>query len=96
MKPVDSPRALMILARILALSEEQIGLLLEDVLREFGDRHQRVSEIFHQRFLQVQRHLPAYLPVSEERRLLHAGKALCVQGGSFQSMHHPSSGPVER
>jgi len=70
MRPIDSPRALMILARILALSEEQIEVLLAEVLREFGDRHQRVSDIFVQRFLQVQNYLPAGLPVSEARRLV--------------------------
>jgi predicted GH43/DUF377 family glycosyl hydrolase len=69
-KPVDSARARLILARILALSEEQVGALLDEVFKEFGDRHQRVSDILAQRFLQVRQYLPADVEVSEARQLL--------------------------
>jgi predicted GH43/DUF377 family glycosyl hydrolase len=68
--PVDSPRTLKILIRILALSEEQTCVLLDDVLREFGNRHQRILDLLFQRFSQVQHHLPADSPISEARRLL--------------------------
>ena len=69
-KPVDSARARLILSRILALSEEHVSALLEQVFKEFGDRHQRVSDILAQRFLQVRQHLPADVEVSEARQLL--------------------------
>ena len=63
-KSLDSARARLVLARILALSEEHVSALLEQVFKEFGDRHQRVSDILAQRFLQVRQHLPAEVEVS--------------------------------
>ena len=69
-KPLDSARARLILSRILALSEEHVSALLEQVFKEFGDRHQRVSDILAQRFLQVRQYLPADVEVSEARQLL--------------------------
>ena len=68
--PVDSPRAVKILSRILALSDEQISALLDDVLRDFGDRHQSIREILAERFRQVADYLPADSPISEARQLL--------------------------
>jgi len=68
--PIDAPRALKILTRILSLPEDQIQNLLDDVLREFGNRHQRIREIFALRFEQVQGYLPTDRPLSEERQLL--------------------------
>ena len=70
MKPIDSERALMILARILALSEEHVRALLDEVLKDFGERHQRVTEILAQRFSQVRQYLPRDLIISETRQLL--------------------------
>ncbi|HEY5707565.1 MAG TPA: glycoside hydrolase family 130 protein [Terrimicrobiaceae bacterium] len=68
--PMDAPRALKILARILSLPEDQIQALLDDVFREFGNRHQRIRDIFAERFAQVRNYLPSDRPVSEERQLL--------------------------
>jgi predicted GH43/DUF377 family glycosyl hydrolase len=68
--PIDAPRALKILTRILSLSDEEVHGLLEDVLREFGNRHQRIREVFAQRFAQVESYLPTDRPLSEERQLL--------------------------
>jgi predicted GH43/DUF377 family glycosyl hydrolase len=68
--PVDAPRAIKILSRILALPDEQIGVLLDAMLSEFGTRHQRIREILAQRFTQLADYLPADSSISEERRLL--------------------------
>ena len=68
--PIDSPRALKILSRILSLTEEEVHALLEDVLREFGTRHQRIRDIFAKRFAQVEGYLPTDRRLSEERQLL--------------------------
>jgi predicted GH43/DUF377 family glycosyl hydrolase len=59
-----------IIARIMALSEEEAGRQLAVVMRDFGDRHQRIREFFLHRFDQVRRLLLTDQPVSEERRLL--------------------------
>jgi hypothetical protein len=68
--PNDAARALTILTRILSLPEEQILTILDEVLREFGSRHQRIREIFVERFEQVKSYLPSDRALSEERKLL--------------------------
>ncbi|HVQ20027.1 MAG TPA: hypothetical protein VMS23_03165, partial [Terrimicrobiaceae bacterium] len=68
--PLDAPRALKILARILSLPEDEIRFLLDDVFREFGNRHQRIRDVFAQRFEQARDYLPSDRPLTEERQLL--------------------------
>ena len=59
-----------IIARISAMSEPEVESLLEKVMRDFRDRHQRTREFFLHRFDQVRKSLLTDLPVSESRRLL--------------------------
>jgi predicted GH43/DUF377 family glycosyl hydrolase len=59
-----------IIARVSALSEEEVEGLLEKVMREFRERHQRTREFFLHRFEQVRKHLLTDQPMSESRRLL--------------------------
>jgi predicted GH43/DUF377 family glycosyl hydrolase len=59
-----------IMARISTLSEPEVEGLLEKVMREFRERHQRTREFFLNRFDQVRRYLLTDQPVSESRRLL--------------------------
>jgi predicted GH43/DUF377 family glycosyl hydrolase len=63
-------RAEKIIARVSSLSEPEVEALLEEVMREFRERHQRTREFFLHRFDQVRRHLLTDQPVSESRRLL--------------------------
>ena len=44
--------------------------LLEDVMREFRDRHQRTRQFFLHRFEQIRSHLLTDQPLSENRKLL--------------------------
>jgi predicted GH43/DUF377 family glycosyl hydrolase len=59
-----------IISRVSSLSEPEVEGLLENVMREFRERHQRTREFFLHRFDQVRRHLLTDRPVSESRRLL--------------------------
>jgi len=68
--PTDASRALKIITRILSLSDAEVDLLLEEVLSEFGDRHQEIRSIFVDRFEQVEDNIPTDRPLSENRRLL--------------------------
>src|SRR5437588_12528165 len=59
-----------IIARIASLPEGEVECLLEKVLRDFRERHQRTREFFLHRFEQVRKHLLTDQPLSESRRLL--------------------------
>jgi predicted GH43/DUF377 family glycosyl hydrolase len=69
-EPADPQRALKIIARVMALSEDEIEVLLSAVLREFHGRHVRLTQFFLQRFEHVKKHLLTDEPVSESRRTL--------------------------
>src|SRR4051794_26668252 len=59
-----------IIARVSALSEREVEGLLELVMREFRERHQRTREFFLHRFDQLRSRVLTDLPISESRRLL--------------------------
>src|SRR6185436_19221943 len=59
-----------IIARVAALSEVEVEGLLEKVMSEFRERHQRTREFFLHRFEQVRKLRLTDQPISESRRLL--------------------------
>jgi predicted GH43/DUF377 family glycosyl hydrolase len=59
-----------IIARISSLPEGEVERLLEKVMRDFRERHQRTREFFLNRFEQVRSHSLTDQPLSENRRLL--------------------------
>ncbi len=69
-QPPSEHRIERILGRIAALSEAEVDLLLDDVMAEFRDRHQRTRHFFLSRFDQIRRHLLTDQALSENRRLL--------------------------
>jgi predicted GH43/DUF377 family glycosyl hydrolase len=69
-QPASENRIERILGRITALSEAEIDVLLEDVMQEFRDRHQRTRQFFLRRFEQIKGHLLTDQPLSENRKLL--------------------------
>jgi predicted GH43/DUF377 family glycosyl hydrolase len=69
-QPTSEHRIERILGRIAALSEAEVDLMLEDVMQEFRDRHQRTRQFFLFRFEQIRGHLLTDQPLSENRRML--------------------------
>jgi len=62
-----------IVTRVLALSDENVARLLSMVLGEFADRHERVEQLFRNRFVQVRHHLgESWAPSPERQALLGA------------------------
>jgi predicted GH43/DUF377 family glycosyl hydrolase len=59
-----------IIARVSALPENEVETLLESVMREFRERHQRTREFFLHRFEQLRKHMLTDSQPSESRRLL--------------------------
>jgi predicted GH43/DUF377 family glycosyl hydrolase len=69
-EPTSEHRFEKIIARVSSLSEQEVELLLEDVMREFRERHQKTREFLLNRFEQVKGHLLTDRSISEGRQLL--------------------------
>jgi predicted GH43/DUF377 family glycosyl hydrolase len=63
-------RILKIIGRIMALSEPEVDRLLDEVMREFHGRHQKIRQFFLLRFDQVKHHLLTDQRVTTNRQLL--------------------------
>lgn len=68
--PFVEPHFTRILARVMAISEAQVALQLEQVLAEFGGRHHHLERFCRARFDQLRPRLFSDEPVSEARRTL--------------------------
>jgi predicted GH43/DUF377 family glycosyl hydrolase len=67
---IDPQRSLRIVARILALSDEEAQQQLDHVLSEFNGRHQKLLPFFLHRFECVREFLPTDEPLDEPRKML--------------------------
>ncbi len=63
-------RVIHIFSRVMQLDEAEVTAQLDQVLHDFGGRHQRVREIFSERYEQVRGQLPTDRSLTEARRLL--------------------------
>ncbi len=68
--PDNEQRIVKIIARLLALPETEIELLLAQVMAEFAGRHQKAQALFLERFAFVRPHLVTDLELTEARRLV--------------------------
>ncbi|MDD4736782.1 MAG: glycoside hydrolase family 130 protein [Kiritimatiellae bacterium] len=66
----DDARAKRICESVIALPEEEVQRLWEQVQTEFGQRHERIDEFLQRRFEQIRLYLPGGEGLSRERRLL--------------------------
>lgn len=66
----SNPRMLSLFSRVMHLDETGVQAKLDEVFSEFRERHQKIREIFLERFEQIRTCLPSDLPLSEPRRLL--------------------------
>jgi predicted GH43/DUF377 family glycosyl hydrolase len=69
-RPTTDDIARRIVARVMALPDEEVARLLGQVLGEFVDRHEQVENIFRKRFAQVDLYLEPGAQPSPERQLL--------------------------
>lgn len=63
-------RVVHIFSRVMLLDDAEVTALLDQVIHDFGGRHQRVREIFAERFEQVRHQLPTDRPIPPPRQLL--------------------------
>jgi len=63
-------RAINLCAQVMALPEDEVHTLLQEVRAEFGDRHVKIDEFLMRRFDRVRPSLPTSEEPSDERKLL--------------------------
>jgi len=91
--PGDSERVGGIIARIMALPEDQVGALLEGVSAEFSPRHQEIRKVFRERFEHGRGLLLAEVDISEQRRLLIGSYFLTEYSLESAALFNPSIVP---
>ncbi|MFM8764486.1 MAG: glycoside hydrolase family 130 protein [Spartobacteria bacterium] len=65
-----NPRVLSLFSRVMHLDEKAVETKLDEVFADFHERHQKIHDIFAERFEQIRAFLPTDLELSEPRRLL--------------------------
>jgi predicted GH43/DUF377 family glycosyl hydrolase len=91
--PGGPERIARITARIVAMTEDQAGAILEGVRSEFRQRHQDIERDFQERFDQVREWLPEYENLSERRRLLIGSYFLAEYSLESAALFNPSIVP---
>ncbi len=91
--PGDSQRVGSIIGRILSLPEDRVGPLLDEVSSGFTGRHQRIHDVFLERFEQVREALPQTDEISEQRRMLIGSYFLAEYSLESAALFNPSIVP---
>jgi predicted GH43/DUF377 family glycosyl hydrolase len=91
--PGGSERVARIIDRIMALPEDRVSRLLDEVFAEFSQRHQQVRNLFLQRFEQVCESLATTEGLSEQRRLLIGSYFLAEYSLESAALFNPSIVP---
>jgi hypothetical protein len=91
--PGTAAKSARIVASVMAVPEERVGVLLHEVESEFAPRHQHLRERFLQRFKQVSVGLVASADLSEARRLLIGAYFLAEYSLESAALFNPSIVP---
>jgi predicted GH43/DUF377 family glycosyl hydrolase len=91
--PGDSERIGRIIARIMSIPEDRVGLLLDEVSAEFSQRHQHIRELFLERFERVRELMLTDEELSEQRRLLIGSYFLAEYSLESAALCNPSIVP---
>jgi predicted GH43/DUF377 family glycosyl hydrolase len=91
--PGDSQRIGRIIARIMSIPEDRVGLLLDEVSAEFSQRHQHIRELFLERFERVRELMLTDEELSEQRRLLIGSYFLAEYSLESAALCNPSIVP---
>jgi predicted GH43/DUF377 family glycosyl hydrolase len=91
--PGDTERLARIMERVLAIPEDRVGALLDEIFAEFSRRHQQIHDLFLERFRQVQGLLPAQNGLSAARKLLIGSHFLAEYSLESAALFNPSIVP---
>lgn len=89
----DSQRTSGIIARVLALSEEAVNLLMEELSADFSQRHKDIRERYRGRFEQMREQVPGAAGLSEQRRELIGAHFLAEYSLESAALFNPSIVP---
>lgn len=89
----DPERSRRIIARIISLPENQVGLLLNEVAAEFSQRHQQIHQSFLERFEQIRDLVTTDEVISEQRQLLIGSYFVCEYSLESSALFNPSIVP---
>jgi len=88
--PGGPDRVASIVTRIMALPEDRVEPLLDEVSAEFSERHQQVHHLFLERFEQVRELIRTDVELSEQRRLLIGSYFLAEYSLESAALFNPS------
>jgi predicted GH43/DUF377 family glycosyl hydrolase len=91
--PGDSQRVAEILGRIMAIPEEQVGALLDDISSEFSLRHHEIRTSFLERYEQVRDPLMPDGEITQPRRMLIGSYFLAEYSLESAALFNPSIVP---
>src|SRR5258708_10199856 len=91
--PGNAERAAAIISRIMALPEDQVVPLLEQISAEFSQRHEHIKSLFLERYAHVRDSIPASVQVCEPRRLLIGAYFLAEYSLESAALFNPSMVP---
>lgn len=91
--PGGPERVARIVGRIMAVAEERVGPLLEEVCAEFSKRHQNIRQIFLQRFEEIRDSTLTGQQLSEQRKLLIGSYFLAEYSLESAALFNPSIVP---
>jgi hypothetical protein len=91
--PGDSERAGRVIARILAIPEDEVAPLLQGISAEFSQRHLDIHNIFLERFEQVRETFQTDRELSEPRRQLIGSYFLAEYSLEAAALFNPSIVP---
>ena len=91
--PGDSQRMARIMTRIMSIPEDRVGPLLEEVSVEFSRRHERIMNVFQERFGDLRELLVTEERVSDQRKLLIGAYFLAEYSLESAALFNPSIVP---
>ncbi len=91
--PGDMQRISGIVARIMLLPEDRIGVVLDEVTAEFCGRHHQIRQVFLSRFEQIRELVSTGETVSEQRKLLIGSYFLAEYSLESVALFNPSIVP---
>lgn len=88
--PKDESRIKRIIMRVLRLSEEDAKQVLDNVIKNFSNRHRNILDAFDKNFNEIKKYIPENAEVSAEKRMLLGAYFSCEYSIQAAAFFNPS------